>query len=133
MADPQLVIDGMRHFELHEFKRPELMYVPFLYWIDQVRDEAGCQMIITSDGRPPEENANTPGAWPRSLHRIGRAIDIRYRKSDLTAIVWAVTHVPTPVGEGGPELGLEVVNPPGGKHIHIGLRLPGEPAHVFVR
>lgn len=132
--------DQLEWFGWDEFNHPDQMYLPFLLWIDKIRAVSEVPLIVTSDYRSPEANASTPGAFARSLHTQGRAIDVRWPvredgKSDgvaLAKIVAAVTSVRADSLEGLYELGLEA-NAPGGKHIHIGLFPEGRGPWMFVR
>lgn len=44
--------------------------------MNQIRAAYNKPMIVSSGWRPPEINANTPGAAPQSKHMIGLAVDI---------------------------------------------------------
>jgi hypothetical protein len=59
----------MRWFKEHEFKRPEMMNVAFLLWLDLVRDRSGVVFKITSSWRDQDD----------SLHGLGCAVDIHSR------------------------------------------------------
>lgn len=57
----------IKHFAASEFNYPDSMGYQFVKWLDAVREEAGCEMHLTSDHRPPERNAAAGGA-ERSAH-----------------------------------------------------------------
>lgn len=131
-------VDALRYFTWGEFKRPGLLYVPFLHWLDQVRHVAGVPFVVTSDGR----DFIPPGGSSTSLHLIGRAVDLRFPwtaagppRQDgraLAAITRAVFAVRPPDGEGGVEYGIEATAI-GGPHLHIGLFPAGRGDWVFTR
>lgn len=120
----------LKHFTRDEFRRPDMMYFPFLQYLDRVREAYGNPLWITSDGR----DFIPPGGSPDSLHLVGRAVDLRWilEKHLRFQFVAAVIQTPTPSGEGGVELGLEP-GAEGGAHLHLALRFAGQPSSLFVR
>lgn len=52
----------IKHFTPREFKNPEKMGYEFMLWLDEVREEAGVPMDITSSYRSPAYNASVGGA-----------------------------------------------------------------------
>src|SRR5690242_17523166 len=93
----------LSHFSWREFKHPDLMDAPFLFWLDHVRDLAGIPFNLTSDARTPEENAAASGSSPTSLHLIGRAVDFEnpedptQRYNIVRAIFAAEVAAPGPI------------------------------------
>jgi hypothetical protein len=67
----------LKHFKAAEFVYPELMDVPFLRWLDRVRELCGVRFFVTNDARPGGEMPT--GASGKSLHKRGRAVDLRSR------------------------------------------------------
>lgn len=125
------LFDKLVYFHPREFNHPDLMYGPFLLWLDRIRHNAGIPINPTSDWR----DVVPPGGFDDSLHKVGRAIDFRWRgqtAEERARIVIAVTTTPVPDGEGGFELGLEPGSP-GGPHWHLGLLLPGREHRLFVK
>lgn len=52
----------IKHFVSGEFKNPMTMGYEFMLWLDQLREDAGVPMVITSSHRSPEYNAAVGGA-----------------------------------------------------------------------
>ncbi len=120
----------LEHFTRDEFRRPELMYFPLLQFLDRVRAAYGFPLWITSDFR----DYVPIGGSADSLHLVGRAVDLRWIEDRVLRFQFAraVIQTPTPAGEGGVELGLEGTAP-GGAHIHLALRFPGQPSTLFIK
>src|SRR3990167_3192440 len=74
----------LKHFRASEFKHPELMSVPFLRWLDRVRERAGAPFVVTNDARVAGATEPLGSAGSKSLHRRGRAVDLHSR-------VWTAT------------------------------------------
>lgn len=109
-----------RWFKKEEFRRPEMMNVAFILWLDLVRDRSKVPMVITDDGRLPGDVPS--GASLTSLHFEGRAVDIRSRNWSyeqkwalVEAIVFYANQAPGKI-----ELEL-VYDEQGDKHWHIGV------------
>lgn len=77
-------------FSASEFKHADLMSVPFLRWLDRVRQRAAAiirrydtqrdvPFVITDDARVASDAEPEGSAGRRSLHHIGCAVDIRSR------------------------------------------------------
>ena len=125
--DTGLPLPALEHFQVSEFRHPELLAHEFLFWLDRVRHAAGVAFKLTSDGRTPEHNAEVGGA-PSSLHLRGRAVDFTvtpWTPEALARVLVAVCLTPTPQSVGWE---LELVAGPQDKHVHLGLRAePGLP------
>lgn len=52
----------VKHFAPSEFKAPSLMGAEFIFWLDQLRHQAGVPMHITSSYRSKAYNASVGGA-----------------------------------------------------------------------
>jgi uncharacterized protein YcbK (DUF882 family) len=52
----------IRNFKSSEFAAPDKMGYEFVRWLDDLRDEAGVPMTITSSYRTPEHNRQVGGA-----------------------------------------------------------------------
>lgn len=78
--------NDLRHFKRSEFPDPDNMHVPFLRWLDRVRERSGVTMTITSSYR----------AGDAGLHGRGMAVDVRSKhwsvsqKWRLAAAVFAL-------------------------------------------
>ena len=110
----------LKHFSSGEFNHPELMLVPFLYWLDLVRDRAKVAMVITDDARLAGDVPS--GGSATSLHYRGRAVDVRSRNwssSDKWRVAEAVMFYSNQA-PGKIELEL-VYDADGDKHWHIGV------------
>lgn len=67
---------SLRYFKPDEFFGTYDKMVPaFLAWLDEVRGVAGVSFFLTSTFRTPAENAKASGAFGRSLHLSGLAVD----------------------------------------------------------
>ena len=101
----------------------EEMHEGFLYWLDEVRHQAGVPFIITSGWRTGS-----------GLHPLGRAVDFATPGSrtrldqdyyiELAKIAKAVYTTPTP---NELETQFELVKGPNDWHVHIGLYELGWP------
>src|SRR5207245_3265460 len=87
--------NNLVHFQLSEFRHPELVDAQAAVMLDEVRDRYGKPLALTSDARTVDENASLPGASPTSLHLLGRAFDLRCinNPADRYAFVVAVVGV----------------------------------------
>ena len=120
-----------RWFKHDEFKRPEMMNVAFILWLDLVRDRSKVPMVITDDGRLPGDVPS--GASLTSLHFEGRAVDIRSRGwtpeqkwALVEAIMFYANQAPGKV-----ELEL-VFDRDGDKHWHIGVSARAGATHQII-
>jgi uncharacterized protein YcbK (DUF882 family) len=107
----------LRHFAWSELHHPEGMDFDFMRFLDDVREEYGWPLVITSDFRTPEENAASPGSSPTSRHLVGQAVDLEFppTSNHLWLLVEAVVAM-----QRGPAVELELV-PPGAPHAHVHL------------
>lgn len=71
---------AIKHFHPSEFHHPEHMGYEFMLWLDQVREQAGVPMTITSDYRTEAHNKEVGGAND-SAHcdTVCNAVDIGMR------------------------------------------------------
>lgn len=114
MSFPQLV-----HFQAREFAFPDLMDTAFLRWLDRVRERATVSMTITNDARPLGEMPT--GASAKSLHKRGRAVDIR-SKDWTAAQYWKVMAAIVLLAPDAPGyVECELVDGPDDKHLHLGV------------
>ena len=75
----------IKNFKPSEFRHPDRMGYEFVKWLDQLRDEAGVPISITSSYRSPAHNASVGGAKDSAHTDVPcNAIDIgeRPRSSD---------------------------------------------------
>lgn len=119
------------HFTASEFKHPELMESTFCYFLDAVRTRYGAPLVITSDGRTPEENAVASGSSPTSLHLLGRAVDLRWM-DDAVARWGFVNAVFDTAKSVGASIELELVNGPADRHMHVGVFPDHRPSRLLV-
>lgn len=109
----------LRHFMASEFQFPELMDVSFLRWLDRVRARAGVPMVITNDARLA--NTMPTGAVRRSLHKRGRAVDIRSKTWSIED-KWNVMAAILGLADEAPgHVELELVHSETDVHWHIGV------------
>lgn len=64
----------LKHFKPQEFKHPDLIMPEIMFMLDELREDLGFPIIITSDARPGDENKNAGGVSD-SLHLAGEAVD----------------------------------------------------------
>lgn len=122
----------LKYFEVSEFKHPELMNVPFLRWLDRVRGLAGVPFALNDDARVPSATEPVGSAGSKSLHRRGRAVDIRSR--DWTAAQkWKVSAAIHALADEAPgKVEFEPVFSPTDRHWHLGVDDRPEQVHEFV-
>lgn len=89
----------LKHFKRSEFAYPDLMDTSFLRWLDRVRELCGVRFMVTNDARPGGDMPT--GASSKSLHKRGRAVDLRSRDWTATqkwkvsaAIHWLADEAP---------------------------------------
>jgi hypothetical protein len=123
---------NIRHFSPNEFRYPELLSLPFILFLDRVRNRVGTPFHITSDAR-----FNNPGSLhyaARSDGRFCRAADFGIDYSNKTR-VWETyamiaLHVQLVRMEG---VELEIVHNPGTDlHVHLGLFLDDRPNRLII-
>lgn len=125
----------LTHFKASEFKYPDRMNVPFLRWLDRVRDLAGVPLTLTDDARVDADPEPSGSAGSRSLHHRGCAVDLRSRTLSasqkwqvLNAIVTLAMDTPS-----GWKVEFEsVYNEDGDKHWHLGLDWNAGKTHEFI-
>jgi len=123
-----LLVDT-RFFKLSEFRHPELMNADFVTWLNAIREEYGFPIVLTSDGRTPEENAAASGSSPTSRHLVGEAIDMEFppTANHTWLLVQAVLQTPTmrPIE-------LELVHSAADAHVHIAWLPLGRASSLIV-
>lgn len=120
----------LRHFALTEFRHAALVDNEAAVWLDDIRDACDFPLILTSDARPPAENAAASGSSPTSLHLQGRAFDLRY--PDSAELVWRFVDA-VMLASGTRPVELELVNSAQDKHLHIALLPEGRQSRIIVR
>lgn len=119
----------LRYFAWSEFKYPGQLHFPLLQFLDEVRHRFGFPLTVTSDFR----DSVPTGGSDTSLHRAGRAVDLRWILDRHQRFRLVEILMTTPIANGEAlELGLEP-GAPGGPHFHVGLWPAGRPASLFVR
>ena len=116
-----MVPADLAFFGPEEFRHPALMDEGFVRWLDKVRGVAGVVMVITDDGRMDGELNPTGSARKHSLHRRGRAVDVRSR--DWTdAEKWRLAAALTALADLAPgKVEFEPVYSSTDRHWHIGV------------
>lgn len=72
----------IKYFMPGEFRRPGVMGFEFIQWLDQVREQAGVPMHITSSSRNDAENTAAGGATNSAHEDVPcNAVDIGKRPS----------------------------------------------------
>lgn len=104
------------YFNPSEFKHPELVNRDALLNLDMFRTFVSHPIIITDDARTDEENPSG-SAGIRSLHKQGRAFDIRIRDWDPEKLFNAVKTLTFHWIRG---MELELVWSNKDKHLHVG-------------
>ena len=116
-----MVPSDLQFFDVKDFHRPELMDESFVRWLDQVRGVADVPFVLTDDGRLDTDPNPTGSAGKHSLHRRGRAVDVRSRtwsaveKWKVVDAVMALAHLAPGKVE------LELVYSTTDQHFHIGV------------
>lgn len=119
----------LRYFRWEEFRHPDLLDYQLLVALDNIRSGYGFPLVITSDGRTPEENAAAVGSSPTSLHLSGRAVDFRYPPT--AAHLWNLLRTITEVLRGR-AVELRLVSSTTDHHIHLGLLPDGQASRLAV-
>ena len=124
--------NNLVHFQLSEFRHPELVDAQAAVMLDEVRDRYNKPLVLTSDARTPEENAALAGSSLTSLHLVGRAFDLRWISDpwDRLAFVVAVIGVTRLYGY-QPE--IEFVLGGAEQHIHLGWYPAGHVGQLELR
>jgi hypothetical protein len=132
---PQEVLDkctnfkDIKWFKPEEFKYPHLIDIELLTLLDSIRAYYGEPIYITDDYRP----ANINYGSKTSLHKYGRAVDIRSKHLSATDLyklidnIMFITFVLKIVIE------LEIDNSKDNKHIHIGLLADNKPSKLIIK
>lgn len=115
----------LKHFGRSEFSDPDNMHVPFLRWLDRVRERSGVPMTITSSYRPGD-----PG-----LHGRGMAVDVR-SKTLSAAQKWRLSAAIHALADDAPGK-VEFEPVPGDcgghkPHWHIGVDPRAAAQHEFI-
>lgn len=124
------ITSPLRHFQVSEFRHPELVQNEAAVWLDDIREYADFPLILTSDARTAEENAAASGSSPTSLHLQGRAFDLRYPGSP--ELVWRFVEAVFIVSGSRP-VELELVRSAKDQHLHIALLPNDRDSRVLVR
>ena len=120
----------LSHFTAAEFNHPDLMDPSFLRWLDRVRHLAGVPFQITNDARLSGDNPM--GSVTKSLHKRGRAVDLR--STDWTvAQKWKVLAAVVQLAPDAPgKVELEAVFSGTDKHWHLGVDDAAGAQHEFI-
>jgi hypothetical protein len=124
------ITSTLHHFQLSEFRHPELVENAAATWLDDIRESCGFALTLTSDARTPEENAAASGSSPTSLHLQGRAFDLRYPAS--AEEVWKLVDA-VYLASGERPVELELVHSAQDQHVHIALLPAGKASRLIVR
>lgn len=123
----------LANFDRTEFNHPDMMYVPFLRWLDKVRSIAGVRFELTDDGRADGNPEPSGSAGGTSLHHRGCAVDIRIK--DLNAQqLWKINFAivlccdAQTVGK----VEVEWVKGITETHLHLGLDWTPKKQHEFI-
>ena len=111
--------NDLQYLRAGEFQHPDLMDTAFLRWLDRVRHRAGVPFTITNDARPG--GIMPTGASSTSLHKRGRAVDLRSRdwKSHQK---WSVMTAIAALADDAPgKVEFEQVYSATDKHWHLGV------------
>src|SRR5437868_6165219 len=104
-----------------DFHEPGLMVESFVRWLDAVCVRAGVDPVITDDGRLDTDPNPTGSAGKHSLHRRGRAVDLRSRLWTDT-LKWRLVAAVVELADQAPGfVELELVYSPTDRHWHIGV------------
>ena len=115
-----MVPTDLDYFALTEFRHPELMYEPFVRWLDKVRGVAAVAFVITDDARAEGDPNPTGSAGKHSLHRRGRAVDLRSRNWTASE-KWRVVAAIFDLADLAPgKVELEPVYSATDEHLHVG-------------
>jgi hypothetical protein len=116
-----MVPSDLQVLEPSDFHRPELMAESFVRWLDAVCAHAGIDPIITDDGRLAEDPNPTGSARKHSLHRRGRAVDLRSRIW-TPAQKWRLNAAIVELADTAPgKVEFEPVYSPTDQHWHVGV------------
>ena len=103
------------------FHRPALMQEAFVRWLDAVCARAGLDPVITDDGRLDTDLNPTGSAGKHSLHRRGRAVDLRSRLW-TPAMKWRLAAAVVELAAQAPgAVEFELVYSPTDQHWHLGV------------
>lgn len=130
--------EKLTHFGWDEFDHPELMDETFLLFLDEVRDDCGIVIVLTDDGRTDAENNElaSRGSSPKSLHKIGRAVDfIPSLKGRDIREVWCkiVASVYKIAAKYNYSFELELVQSKIDIHMHLGLFPDNRPSRLIIK
>ena len=118
------------HFRAEEFRFPDLMDASFLRWLDRVRQRAGVPFQITNDARLP--NTMPTGASKTSLHKRGRAVDLRssaWTSAEKWKIISAIVFL---AADAPGHVELETVFSEADHHWHVGVDEHPNATHEFI-
>lgn len=124
------ITSTLHHFQLSEFRHPELVTNEAAVFLDDVREACGFSLTITSDARTQAENDAASGSSPTSLHLLGRAFDLRYPTTEEQA--WKLVDAVMLVSGTRP-VELELVHSAVDSHVHIALLGAGKVSRLLVR
>ena len=138
---PQEILDkctnfkDIKWFKPEEFKYPHLMDRDLLLILDSVREHYGNPIYITDDYRP----ANINYGSKTSLHKYGRAVDIRSKHLSATNLYKLIENIMYIINlimyrlHSKPGIELEIDNSKDNKHIHIGLLADNKPSKLIIK
>lgn len=123
----------LKHFKAGEFKFPDKMYVPFLRWLDRVRERSGVPIVLTDDGRQDGDPEPSGSAGSRSLHHRGCAVDFRTRDFNA-AQKWKIAEAIFSLAQEAPgKVEFEVVwREKGDRHWHLGVDWTAGKVHELI-
>lgn len=121
----------IRYFRPSEFRKPHLMGFEFIQWLDRVRQRAGVPMVITSDARSIEHNAEVGGAENSAHTDVPcNAVDIGERPSKSDPH-WS--HARYAILEAAIALGCERIGSYGDGSLHLDMTHDRRPREVMWR
>lgn len=116
-----MVPDDLQYFSPREFSHPEVMHEGFCRWLDHVRARAGVPMRITNAGRVAGANEPIGSAGSKSLHRRGRAVDLRSSEWSVNE-KWRLLAAIVSLADQAPgKVELELVHSASDQHFHLGV------------
>lgn len=121
-------------FKLTELSHPRIVNQTALELLSEVREQANQALVITDDGRLPEETPT--GASPSSLHPKGQAFDLRTRNKtaeEMFRLLRAMFNVADWICRGTKSgVEVELVSSSTDHHLHIGFFLGARSFNTFV-
>jgi len=100
----------------------------FAVYLDNVRDDYGFPIVLTSDGRTPAENT-AAGGVPDSRHLFGQAADVEFPPTANHLLMLVEACIKRQVAF---PLELEIDSRPESPHVHIAWKVPGRAGSLEV-